>query len=92
MASKDITAATATEADIAALKTAIYDGCASIIEDDPNAVFHQQDLLDFGVIPKGDVVLLLKVTQALIDEKLFKIVVDQDGMGWKFRTQEEAKK
>ncbi|KAH8813153.1 RNA polymerase Rpc34 [Xylogone sp. PMI_703] len=90
--SKDITAATATEADITALKNAIYEGCTSIMEDDPDAVFHQQDLLDFGVIPKDDVALLLKVAQALADEKLFKIVMDQEGVGWKYRTQEEAKK
>lgn len=75
------------ELDIPALKTALYDACVSFSKE----VFNQSVLFGLGVIPDGDLNTLLTVTQGLVDEKLFK-VVHSEGLGWKLRSREEAKK
>jgi DNA-directed RNA polymerase III subunit RPC6 len=54
-------------------------------------VFNQSSLLELGVIPNDDIQVLMQVTQRLINEKLFKYV-QAEGLGWKLRTLEEAKK
>ncbi len=60
--------------------------------EDKKLVFHQNDIWEMDVIPDNDVQVLLQVIQQLLDEKLFKVVHDGDGMGWKIRTVEEARK
>jgi DNA-directed RNA polymerase III subunit RPC6 len=78
-------------ADIPALKTALYDACVPFATGDPKTVFNQSNLFGLGIIPEGDLNALLTVTQGLVDEKLFK-VVHSEGLGWKLRSREEAKK
>jgi DNA-directed RNA polymerase III subunit RPC6 len=70
------------------LKTKLYDRCS---EDEPDTVFRQEDLIFMNVIPDGDVMLLLTVTQKLCDEKLFKLVRDGQ-VGWMYRPVEDAAK
>ncbi|KAG0651389.1 putative DNA-directed RNA polymerase III subunit rpc6 [Hyphodiscus hymeniophilus] len=76
--------------DIAALKTALYDACLDL-SDNPRTFFNQATIFDLGVIPNNDVNILLKVTQALVDEKLFKIL-QSEGLAWRLRSHEEARK
>lgn len=77
--------------DIAALKQQLYDACLPSALKDPRKYFNQSSIFDLGIIPNNDVNLLLKVTQALVDEKLFKIL-QSEGLAWRLRTQEEARK
>ena len=77
--------------DIAALKTQVYEACVPLAAEDPRKYFNQANLFDLGIIPNNDVNILLKVTQALVDEKLFKIL-QSEGLAWKLRSQEEARK
>lgn len=74
--------------DITGLKAALYDMC----KDDVGQMYRQNDLLELGVIPGNDPSTLLKVTQALVDEKLFKMVHDGANIAWMSRSQEDAKK
>jgi DNA-directed RNA polymerase III subunit RPC6 len=92
MASSSRAAIPPVRAEIAALKTELYEACIPFAKDNPKIVFHQADIFDLDVIPNNDVHLLLQVAQVLLDEKLFKVVHDTDGMGWKLRTVDEAKK
>jgi DNA-directed RNA polymerase III subunit RPC6 len=92
MASSSRTAAPPVKAEIAALKAELYEACVPFAIDNPKIVFHQTDIFDLDIIPNNDVHLLLQVAQVLLDEKLFKVVHDTDGMGWKLRTVDEAKK
>jgi DNA-directed RNA polymerase III subunit RPC6 len=78
-------------ADLTALKTKLYDSCLAYSNEDYNQVFSQAILFGLGVVPNGDLNLLLTVTQGLVDDKLFK-VVHSEGLGWKLRSREEAKK
>lgn len=71
------------------LKERLYNICA---DGDAHRVFRQEDLMDFGVIPNSDAGLLLRVTQKLCDEKLFKMVRDGSNIGWMYRSREDAKK
>lgn len=83
----------ASDVSISVLQNKLYDACLQIQEDDPQHVFHQNELQEFENIPPiKDLQTLLLVVQKLLDEKLFKMVHDTDGMGWKLRTREEAKK
>ncbi|KAI9648115.1 34-kDa subunit of RNA polymerase III (C) [Ciborinia camelliae] len=83
-------AAAAPEDKTAALKKLLYDDC--FLSFDENPTFFQEDLLELGILPNDDVTILLAVTQGLTNDKLFKVVQDaQRGIGWKLRTQEEAK-
>lgn len=75
------------ELDIAALKTAVYDACLPFND----VVFTQSLLFGLGIIKDGDLNTLLTVTQGLVNDKLFK-VVHSEGLGWKLRSKEEAKK
>ncbi|KAG4035024.1 hypothetical protein MFRU_002g03730 [Monilinia fructicola] len=91
MSSRAATGAAAPEDKTTALKKLLYDECFQTFDENPT--FFQDDLLEFGVLPNDDVSMLLAVTQALTNEKLFKVVQDpQRGIGWKLRTEDEAKK
>ena len=76
--------------DVAALKIQLYEACLNLT-DNPKAFFNQATIFDLGIIPNNDVNILLKVTQALVDERLFKIL-QSEGLAWRLRTQEEARK
>jgi len=78
--------------DITALKAQLYDACVSHLEDEPDIVFHQNTLFELEVIPNNDVNILLQLINTLLNEHLFKVVHDAEGMGWKLRTLDEAKK
>lgn len=75
------------QTDLAALKDALYDACLPF----SNIVFTQTVLLGLDVIKNGDLQTLLVVTQGLVDDKRFK-VVHSEGLGWKLRSKEEARK
>jgi DNA-directed RNA polymerase III subunit RPC6 len=77
--------------DIAALKTQLYDACAPLVAEDPRKYFNQASIFELGIIPNDDVNILLKVTQALVDDKLFKIL-QSEGLAWRLRSVEEARK
>jgi DNA-directed RNA polymerase III subunit RPC6 len=76
-----------TDLDVQALKDSVYDACAPF----GSVVFNQSVLFGLGIIEDGDVNTLLMVTQGLVDDKLFK-VVHSEGLGWKLRSREEARK
>lgn len=57
----------------------------------PNDPFNQDDLIDLGVIPNGDKLLLLKAIQGLSDDKLFVVMTLSGVVCWKWRTEEQAK-
>jgi hypothetical protein len=71
------------------LKDKLYDCCS---EEDPGVVFRQEDLLQMGVIPSNDLMLLIQVAQRLCDEKLFKLVREGTAAGWMCRSKEDAAK
>lgn len=55
--------------------------------------FTQQDLLDLGVIPNNDTLLLLNVVQGLTSDKLLVGVTGgSTGIAWRWRSREDAKK
>lgn len=86
--------ASAPAPDITALKDAVYEGCLEVWDEnerDPRMTFRQSDIQDLDVMESHDVNTLLQVVQRLLDEKLFK-VVHADGIAWKLRTKEEAKR
>ncbi|PBP22467.1 DNA-directed RNA polymerase III subunit RPC6 [Diplocarpon rosae] len=78
-----------------ALKDAVYEGCLAVWDEndrDPKFSFRQSDIQDLDAMQQhDDVEILLRVVQRLLDEKLFK-VVHADGVAWKLRTVEEAKR
>lgn len=55
-------------------------------------LFSQNDLLDLDVIPARDVLLLVKVIQALTSAKLLVAITSATGLAWRWRSREEAKK
>lgn len=59
----------------------------------PDDPFSQEELLELGVIPNGDKMLLLRVIQELSNDKLFVTMRDSSGgVCWKWRESQEAKK
>lgn len=73
------------------MKDMLYDRVTEISR--PNDSFSQDDLLDLGVIPNGDKMLLLRVIQELNDSRLFVVMRDNSGgVCWKWRPREEASK
>lgn len=79
--------------DISAMKDDVYSSCMDIAEDEGmKTVFHQSTIFALGIIPDNDVQTLLQVVQGLLNEKLFKTVQDAEGLGWRVRTEEDAKK
>ncbi|KAM7216565.1 DNA-directed RNA polymerase [Rhypophila decipiens] len=55
-------------------------------------LFTQSDLLDLNVIPDRDVLLLVKVVQALTADKLLVATREGSTLAWRWRSREEAKK
>ncbi|POS84342.1 hypothetical protein EPUL_003609, partial [Erysiphe pulchra] len=81
------------DGNISLLKRQLYEACFLIQERDHNHVFHQYEFQEFDHISfNNDIQILLRVVQELLDDKLFKMVQDSEGMGWKLRSQEEATK
>jgi DNA-directed RNA polymerase III subunit RPC6 len=72
-------------------KNKIYDACLPLIAEDPTKTFSQSSILELGIIPDNDLRILLQVSQALVNDKLFKII-EGNGLAWRLRSQEEAKK
>ncbi|KAK5651515.1 hypothetical protein OQA88_11969 [Cercophora sp. LCS_1] len=86
MASEDVD-----DAKLQVLKEALYE------ESRQNGTearpFTQQDLLDLSIIPRDDPILLLRVIQALTNERLFVAVSTQTTeLAWRWRSREDAKK
>jgi hypothetical protein len=76
------------------LKKRIYDSCWDEVvsgEEGRETVFYQTDLMDLGIIPDNQVEILLRIVQALQDEKFFKVVGSSAGIGWRARSEEEAR-
>lgn len=81
------------DGNISVLKRQLYEACFLIQERDQSHVFHQNEFQEFDHISfDNDIQILLRVVQELLDDKLFKMVHDSEGMGWKLRSQEEATK
>lgn len=78
--------------DITDLKNKVYDESVRLTEEDTKIVFHQNDILDMEFMRGVDVNTLLAIINELLKAKLYKVVQDADGMGWKTRTREEAKR
>lgn len=73
------------------LKDMLYDRVTATSR--PEDHFSQEDLLDLGVIPNGDKLLLLRVVQELSNDKLLVTMKDSAGaVFWKWREVNEAKK
>jgi DNA-directed RNA polymerase III subunit RPC6 len=73
------------------LKDALYDEIRQ--HGSETRLFGQQDLLDLNIIPKNDVTLLVRVIQALTDDKLLVGTTNHHaGLAWRWRSREEAKK
>ncbi|KAK3393257.1 DNA-directed RNA polymerase III-like protein [Podospora didyma] len=76
-------------AKIQILKDALYEEARQ--HGSESRLFSQADLQDLGVVPANDVMLLLKVIQALTDDKLF-VACQGAALAWRWRSREEAKK
>ncbi|EHK96901.1 putative DNA-directed RNA polymerase III subunit rpc6 [Glarea lozoyensis 74030] len=75
-------------------KRRVYQQCWDEVthgEGNRQTVFYQTDILDLGIIPDNNIETLLMVTQALLDEKLFKAVHSSEGLGFRVRSEDEAK-
>ena len=71
------------------IKNALYARCASLEEDH---VFDQEELLSFNVIPNNDVAQLLKHSQQLAKEGLFKVMTKNGKICWRVVNRKEAAK
>jgi DNA-directed RNA polymerase III subunit RPC6 len=85
--------------DILDLKAKVYDESVRLTEEDDKVVFHQPDILDMefmsevAALDKNESIkVLLDIVNKLLAEKLYKIVQDGEGMGWRVRSREEAKR
>lgn len=75
----------------------MYDYCLKKIEEDDHSVglqlvFRQEELLGTNIIPENDLMEFMAVVQRLLDDRRFKAVQDIEGLGWRVRTKEDAKK
>ncbi|KAK3362470.1 RNA polymerase Rpc34 [Lasiosphaeria hispida] len=77
-------------AKIAILKDALYDKVRD--HGSELRLFTQKDLMELGIIPAGNLLLLVRVVQALTDDKLFVGVNSGAGIAWRWRSREDAKK
>jgi len=98
-AAAEPTPATHKPFDIPDLKAKIYEESVRLTEEDDKVVIHQADMLlwDFlhevAALDKNQAAnMLMNIVNRLLAEKLFKIVQDGEGMGWRVRTREEAKR
>jgi hypothetical protein len=85
--------------DILDLKAKVYDESVRLTEEDDKVVFHQPDILEMEFMnevaaldKKESINVLLDIVNKLLAEKLYKIVQDGEGMGWRVRSREEAKR
>jgi DNA-directed RNA polymerase III subunit RPC6 len=73
------------------LKDALYEACSE--HGDDRRLFTQADLLGLNILPTHDVGLLMRLVQALTNERLFVAVTDvRVGLAWRFRRREDAEK
>ncbi|RCI12073.1 hypothetical protein L249_0516 [Ophiocordyceps polyrhachis-furcata BCC 54312] len=73
------------------LKDALYERCKEAWPE--NDLFSQDELLQLGVIPNRDLMLLARVVQSLSDDKLFITMRESSGQVlWKWREAQEAHK
>jgi DNA-directed RNA polymerase III subunit RPC6 len=72
------------------LKNALYDEARS--HGSEERLFTQKDLIDLGVIPDSNLLLLVKVVQSLCDDRLLVGVSSGSGIAWRWRNREDAKK
>ncbi|ERS96475.1 hypothetical protein HMPREF1624_07388 [Sporothrix schenckii ATCC 58251] len=73
------------------LKDALYQ--AAVDNGGEGRLWSQQDLIDFDVIPEGNLDLLMKAVQGLCSDFLFKTMNDgRIGLCWRYRTVEDAAK
>ena len=78
-------------AKLAVLKSALYEACRNSSTSDSH-IFTQSDLLNLNVIPARNASLLLKILQSLSDDRLFVPVNTPQGLGWRWRDEDEAQK
>ncbi|CAK7200625.1 34-kDa subunit of RNA polymerase III (C) [Sporothrix eucalyptigena] len=73
------------------LKDALYQ--AAVDNGGEGRLWSQQDLIDFDIIPEGNLDLLIKVVQGLCSDFLFKTMNDgRIGLCWRYRPVEDAQK
>ncbi|CAK7566243.1 MAG: 34-kDa subunit of RNA polymerase III (C) [Sporothrix epigloea] len=73
------------------LKDALYQ--AAVDNGGEGRLWSQQDLVDFDIIPEGNLDLLIKVVQGLCSDFLFKTMNDgRIGLCWRYRPVEDAQK
>lgn len=77
----------ATQEQINHYKEELYEQCL----EDLDTIYYQHDFLAMGVVPDGDANDLLQVVQALVNEKCFKMLQDQNGIGYKCRSRADVK-
>ncbi|TVY82874.1 putative DNA-directed RNA polymerase III subunit rpc6 [Lachnellula suecica] len=77
---------------IKSLKDQVYDESMRLTQEDSKVVFHQQDIQDFDFMNGVDLHALLTIINELLQEKLYKVVQDGEGMGWRVRNAEDAKR
>ena len=56
-------------------------------------LYNQKDLIDLGIIPNDDILLLLRVVQGLCDD--YRLVSTNDGrsgLAWRWRSREDCRK
>ncbi|OGM39792.1 putative DNA-directed RNA polymerase III subunit Rpc34 [Aspergillus bombycis] len=81
----------ATGASVTELASKLYEHCLNNYP--PDQLFYQQDLLGLGIVPKSDLALLLRCTQSLVDQKLFRLLQGKnDRLAWKIISREDAEK
>ncbi|KAI9717880.1 MAG: hypothetical protein M1812_004407 [Candelaria pacifica] len=69
------------------LQNALYNRCA---QGPTNALFYQDDLIEFDVIPGRNTKILLDCVQGLMNEGLLKVHTHDGLMAWKVVKQEDA--
>ncbi|KAL1893703.1 34-kDa subunit of RNA polymerase III (C) [Sporothrix stenoceras] len=73
------------------LKDALYQ--AAVDNGGEGRLWSQQDLIDFDIIPEGNLDLLMKAVQGLCSDFLFKTMNDgRIGLCWRYRPVEDAAK
>lgn len=78
--------------DIKSLKEQLYTTTISVLEDLDVKHIKQADIEEMGIEGMDDLNDMLQVVQALVDEKLFKLVQDDGSIAWKVRSRDEAKR
>ncbi|KAI9830547.1 MAG: hypothetical protein M1819_005505 [Sarea resinae] len=71
------------------LKEAVYARCAQAPDEN---LFSQNDIFEMGIIPGKNANDLMRVMQGLIDDGLFKMLVQDGGVVWKLVKKEDAAK